>query len=425
MNLKNKKMAQSGRTMTELLGSLAVMGLLGVGTISAFTAVMNRFRANNLLDEAGGRAIYLTAQFEKGRKNVTLGKFTTNDVIGGVFSQSVFTSGLSGQFGIQVSDVNKAVCERLLNSIEDTTPLRRLSLVNSPTVAITECNDENTFLMIYNAKVKGSESDTSYHCESDADCDTICATCNENNQCVGECELPVPDINEYGQECGTNECIRYDEETQTCKMACERVEYLESTGGPWINTELLSTENSQVDVTFSLSTTQTAPSNNGAIFGGRNTQQQNTFTLFYIASTTPQYFRFDYQGQRAVGTKDTDFPFDTERKFRFTANSSKATTTDLTTNQSKTITYSKATTFTTTPIILFAANTQGNNSADIGTVNTYFKGRIYEYVYSDGLNSIHLIPVIAPDGEPCMFDKISQKLFCNSGSGDFQTNLDE
>lgn len=407
MNLKNKKMAQSGRTMIELLGSLAVMGLLGVGTISAFTAVMNRFRANNLLDEAGGRAIYLTAQFEKGRKNVTLGKFTTNDVIGGVFSQRVFTLGLSGQFGIQVSDVNKAVCERLLNSIEDTTPLRRLSLVNSPTVAITKCNDENTFLMIYNAKVKGSESDTSYHCESDADCDTICATCNENNQCVGECELPVPDINEYGQECGTNECIRYDEETQSCQYACERVEYLESTGSPYIDTGIKPTD----EYGYRIKNTYRYGGGEQCAIGCMDVN--NRFVGIYTGGrqvsggwgSFVEYLRASYN-------------FTDDTIWDISCNYKNDRSIVLNGEFLKDLTDIHITGEISSTLYLFARH-YGNN-----ITRTFSK--IYSVEITKGSDIFaDFIPVISPYGEPCMFDKISQKLFCNSGSGDFKTNLDE
>jgi hypothetical protein len=46
-------------------------------------------------------------------------------------------------------------------------------------------------------------------------------------------------------------------------------------------------------------------------------------------------------------------------------------------------------------------------------------------VYENSLLKRDFIPVLSPDGEACMFDKVSQKLFCNAGSGTFKTNLDE
>jgi hypothetical protein len=54
-----------------------------------------------------------------------------------------------------------------------------------------------------------------------------------------------------------------------------------------------------------------------------------------------------------------------------------------------------------------------------------FRGRIYSFnIVKNGNSIIDFIPVISPDGEGCMFDKVSQKLFCNEGTGTFKTNKD-
>ena len=198
---------------------------------------------------------------------------------------------------------------------------------------------------------------------------------------------------------------------------CE-VEYLESTGTQYINTGLLSTEQSTVDVVFGLSDTTQASSTNGAIFGGRNKQIQNTFTLFYIASTNPQYFRFDYNGQADVG-KGTQITIDTTSKYEFKYENSKRTMSNITTNETVESGLIPASTFTTTPIILFAVNTNGGGNPSNVMAGTYFKGRIYSYKYSDGETSIDLIPVLDWDMKPCMYDKVSGELFYNAGTGSF------
>ena len=46
------KKQESGRSMVELLGVLAVIGVLSIAAIAGFTLAMNRYRANNLLDKA-------------------------------------------------------------------------------------------------------------------------------------------------------------------------------------------------------------------------------------------------------------------------------------------------------------------------------------------------------------------------------------
>lgn len=47
-NLKS----QSGRSMVEMLGVLAIIGVLSIGGIAGYTMAMNRFRANEILDTA-------------------------------------------------------------------------------------------------------------------------------------------------------------------------------------------------------------------------------------------------------------------------------------------------------------------------------------------------------------------------------------
>ena len=48
----NKKDAESGRSMVEMLGVLAIIGVLSIGGIAGYTLAMNRYRANEILDVA-------------------------------------------------------------------------------------------------------------------------------------------------------------------------------------------------------------------------------------------------------------------------------------------------------------------------------------------------------------------------------------
>ena len=40
-----------GRSMTEMLGVLAVIGVLSIGGIQGYTYAMNKYRTNNILNE--------------------------------------------------------------------------------------------------------------------------------------------------------------------------------------------------------------------------------------------------------------------------------------------------------------------------------------------------------------------------------------
>jgi hypothetical protein len=386
--------------MVEILGVLAIMGVLSIGSIWAFSGVMNRFRTNDLLEEASARAMRVSEQIKKGRKTLSLGKFLHNETMGGTFSKKVFTDGLHQQFAIQVSDVNKSVCERVLNSITDNSPLRRLSLATSPTTPLTECQDGNAFLMVYNSGIKGKNKDKKY-CESDKDCDTVCGECNEKHICHNECEIPLPDNEaEFGQECGENECIVYDEETQSCKYACQRVEYLESTGSQYIDTEIYF--------------------NNSAHTYGWDIEAQAINSGYNSYNWITGYFQNGVNSCGTYGDYVSQYTFYPAGKYyqngiliSTPSGGDKYTPVKNTISlKDKICDYS---------IILFARTSSTSNTIESGGVKRVFTAKYYD---NDALVR-DFIPVIAPDGEACMFDKVSKKLFCNAGSGTFKTNLDE
>ena len=47
-----KKTQESGRSMVEMLGVLAIIGVLSIGGIAGYTMAMNRYRANEIIDMA-------------------------------------------------------------------------------------------------------------------------------------------------------------------------------------------------------------------------------------------------------------------------------------------------------------------------------------------------------------------------------------
>ncbi len=56
-----KKTNESGRSMVEMLGVLAIIGVLSIGGIAGYSMAMNRYRANEALDAATKYAVILYA----------------------------------------------------------------------------------------------------------------------------------------------------------------------------------------------------------------------------------------------------------------------------------------------------------------------------------------------------------------------------
>ena len=70
---------ESGRSMVEMLGTLAIMGILAMTGVWAYNAAMDKLRADTLINEAQKRAVNVAGQISLyGRTNPTLGEFKEN-----------------------------------------------------------------------------------------------------------------------------------------------------------------------------------------------------------------------------------------------------------------------------------------------------------------------------------------------------------
>ena len=125
--------------------------------------------------------------------------------------------------------------------------------------------------------------------------------------------------------------------------------------------------------------------------------------------------RFDAVGQRVFDTAVNTTVSDDIYNFNYkSAVGAVATLTNKTTGLVQTKTIGKLETFSTNPLYLFA-------SIDNGTFYSWIK--MYSVKITDKNKLVYnFIPVHAPfqpvRKQNCMFDKVTQKLFCNAGGGD-------
>jgi type II secretory pathway pseudopilin PulG len=110
---KNYKRSQKGRSMVEMLGVLAIIGVLSVGGISAYGVAMKKHKANELLHQASMLATTISAQVmsNDGKLPETTTSFANSSY--GTFDQSV-TEALDGKgFAITIENVDSDVCGQL------------------------------------------------------------------------------------------------------------------------------------------------------------------------------------------------------------------------------------------------------------------------------------------------------------------------
>ncbi len=102
---------ESGRSMVEMLGVLAVIGVLSVGGISGYTLAMNKHRANSVAADLMKRAVVVSAQRQLGQTaslngfNNQVGDYTTDNQVG---------TATEGKFSMTVQAVPEEVCKKIL-----------------------------------------------------------------------------------------------------------------------------------------------------------------------------------------------------------------------------------------------------------------------------------------------------------------------
>ena len=128
--------SQSGRSMVEMLGTLAIIGVLSAGAIGGYSYAMNKHRTNELIYEATKRAQWVGTQLELGSEP-SLGTFGTETFGFGEFSGIDNNLPNTHQFGIMVSNLKKGVCDNLVNNLDRSGVIRDVTNVDCGTGVAT------------------------------------------------------------------------------------------------------------------------------------------------------------------------------------------------------------------------------------------------------------------------------------------------
>ena len=123
------KTNESGRSMVEMLGVLAIIGVLSVGGIAGYTTAMNKHRANQILNGASVRAIVVSTQIQRGSAAPTLGEFTDADnaVGGATFTGlAAWNKDTDKRFSLTLTGVNEDICTQMKAMIGENGIIRKI-----------------------------------------------------------------------------------------------------------------------------------------------------------------------------------------------------------------------------------------------------------------------------------------------------------
>ena len=106
---------ERGRSMVEMLGVLAVMGVLSIGGVAGYRYAIDKMNANDIINEVRKRAVTASQQRILGQ-NISLTEYGDNGRIKGLYDVAVTNdyTGDKGFFALTVSNVPQRVCDEIL-----------------------------------------------------------------------------------------------------------------------------------------------------------------------------------------------------------------------------------------------------------------------------------------------------------------------
>ncbi len=202
---------QSGRSMIEMLAVLAIMGVLTVGGIAAYTFAVSKHRANQIYHQVDLRAVAsfgnpFVRQTQVGQTYPLAG---FDEIVENITYQHQKTSG--NGYDIIASHVPERVCRRLQDM---TFPVPRSVTLNEADLSST-CGADNTFVFSYDGLSVGKPSSgvtpIDCNCSGCQSCES--GTCQDNDNLCGPKEVCVA---------GSCQCAPgYDECLMGCYTPCQ------------------------------------------------------------------------------------------------------------------------------------------------------------------------------------------------------------
>ena len=297
-------------------------------------------------------------------------------------------------------------------------PAQRLTYKNTCIACDNRCyNPTDQVCYVFGpGKRYANKDETTGYCvcaegyeEFNNECVEKCADGYQRNQETGECEL-ICSTNSECSDLGTcMGCMIPDgADSGTCQYACQEVEYLESTGTQWIDTQksLGNPVDFYIDVKAQLTLIQDAV----GLWGAYNNRRSG-----YLYLRSPRI-------ETAVGGSMMTCSFSAQTplienpfEIRLYINtSSKQQIVSNLIDGTALCNANYTDMLDTDPISIFGVHKNSTTTNELTKMKLFY----FKYVIDDNLVR-DFVPVLDPDGTPAMLDRVENKLYYNQGSGQF------
>ncbi len=182
ISINPKFKIQSGRSMVEMLGVLAIVGVLSVGGIIGYALAMTYQRSNEMIYALGLRIIGIQGQLINGKSPLTLVDWVRDETIYPITLVSTTDPTL------KTTDVPKNECQLIFNNLISLTTITvNNTQYTEPTKSV--CDKTNTMLFTVIPPVTGSaeKGNCSPECKTDEHC--VNYTCIKDGKPTGSKEF--------------------------------------------------------------------------------------------------------------------------------------------------------------------------------------------------------------------------------------------
>ncbi len=229
--------AQEGRSMVEMLGVLAVIGVLSIGGISGYRMAMDRYQANQIANEINLMRTDAKVKTAQGAENLMLGEpydsghLNLNSHYGVEFDFAVFSEAgepeESGYY-IKVSGVPAGVCKplvTLLEGMDDAIAVVVNEQENNADSSADLCNEESNALEVDFSTKDIGVSGGAKECD-ESTCEGYCSADGACKNCPDDAPW-----NEATRQCKCSSSQHWNKEIEAC-AACSDNSHCTSSSKP-------------------------------------------------------------------------------------------------------------------------------------------------------------------------------------------------
>ncbi len=216
------KKFDSGRSMVEMLGTLAIIGVLSVGAIAGYSYGMDKYRTNQTMYDITLRAVDLMTQASQGRATLSLAEWDKETTIYD-FANPAYVEGENLiAFDVGVSKkIPQSVCQMVFDGLSNTAV--QIDINDSVATSQDNCGNDNTMTFYFAGGGNGTGGETGEQCG-----DAVCGICQK---CDASTETCVT-VGDYEAKCTTDDnktgwCVGETCQAENCN--CDENQYCADT----------------------------------------------------------------------------------------------------------------------------------------------------------------------------------------------------